>query len=251
MNQLLLNKQIRLFIDKKEADNEAYSKKDLEYIQKFTGSGGLVKEGATGQGILYEYYTRHEIVKKMWGLAFEHGFTSGRILEPSCGTGRFFRYINPELNTVDAYEFSKNDDTSYKIARACYPWVNITPDYFESIFYDKNKRGGAKVKYDLVIGNPPYGKFTGFYAGKKREGGVFPGNTYDQYFIWAGLELLKYNGLLVFIIPSTFLSNDSSYSKFKKDIAKRARLVDAYRLPRGVFQKTTLQTDIVVFQKTV
>lgn len=31
----------------------------------------------------------------MWGLAFQYGFTSGVILEPSCGTGRFLRYVDP------------------------------------------------------------------------------------------------------------------------------------------------------------
>lgn len=253
MNQLQLNKEIQRFISQKEADNEVYSKKDLEYLQKYTGAGGLAKAGATGRGLLYEFYTPHDLIQKMWGLAFKHGFSSGRILEPSCGIGRFFHYINPELNTVDAYEFAKDNDTSFRIAKACFPWVNITNNYFESIFYEGNKRIGRpkNVSYDLVIGNPPYSEFTGFYAGKQREGSVFKGKTYDQYFIWAGLQLLKYEGLLVYIIPSSFLQNGNKYNDFKQEIAKYSRLVEAYRLPRGVFQMTSLQTDIVVFQKTV
>lgn len=250
-SQLDVNNEIEQFIERKEANNEVYTYEELHYLQRYTGSGGLKSTGE--RGILYEYYTPEEVIQKMWGLAFHHGFTSGRILEPSCGTGRFLRYINPELNTVDAYEFSKDNDTGYKIAKACFPFATIVNNYFESIFYEKKRRLGTNEMqgYELVIGNPPYGNFSGYYAAKQLEGKYFPGSTYDQYFLWAGIELLNYKGLLVFIIPSTFLMNSNKYNNLKAKIADKATLLDAYRLPKGIFQQTDLQTDIVVFQKTV
>ena len=199
--------------------------------------------------MLYEYYTPYPIVEKMWGLAFQYGFTSGVILEPSCGTGRFLRYVDPANNTVDAFEYSKDDRYGYLVAKNSYPWANITNDYFESIYYDGNKRNAVAPKYHLVIGNPPYGDFAGYYSGKGREKSHTEAATYDQYFIEKGIELLLPGGLLVFIIPSTFLDNDGGYNYFKKQLFNKCDLLDAYRLPESVFEHTQIQTDIIVLKK--
>lgn len=246
VKQEQINQNLSALVKAKVSSGEKWTLEEITEVQKFSGAGGVTK-GVRGS--LYEYYTPDYIVSRMWQLAYDNGFKRGHILEPSCGTGNFLRYIDPSNNFVDAYEFSKDDDTGYQIAKASYPFANIKCDYFESIFYEGNKRVGTNKKYDLVIGNPPYSNFTGFYSSKTREGKHFTGNTYDQYFIWAGIELLKTNGVLVMIIPSTFLDNNSSYEKFKDDIYSKADLTGAYRLPKRVFAHTDIQTDIVVFKK--
>lgn len=228
---------------------ESITAQNADWLMGYSGSGGLANAGARGRGLLFEYYTPYAICETMWSLVYKHGFKSGRILEPSCGIGRLLRYIDPTANTVDAFEFSKDDNTSFLIAKACFPWVNFTNDYFESIFYIDNRRVTVEPTYDLVIGNPPYGDFSGFYAGQKREGSRFPGNTYDQYFIWAGLQVLKPGGLLCYIVPSTFLQNNGSYNTFKTWVAENAELLEAYRMPTGVFEFTEIMTDIIVFKK--
>jgi len=167
----------------------------------------------------------------MWGLAYKHGFSSGHILEPSVGIGRFLRYLDFTQSTVDAYEWAGEGNTiSFDICRACFPKANVTNDYFESMFYDGNSRVGSRNKsYDLIIGNPPYGKFDGFYAGREKKHTL--ATTYDGYFLEKGIQLLNENGLLVFIIPSTFLDNDNAYSDLKERIHSQANMVDAYRMP--------------------
>lgn len=243
------NKAISDFLKSKESDNKPFSLPEIDYIQGYTGEGGLISQGASSRGVLYEYYTPYKIVEAMWALAYRHGFNSGNILEPSCGIGRFLKYVDPTLCTVDAFEFSKDNTTSYLIAKNSYQWASITNNYFESIFYEGNTRKKSiKPVYDLVIGNPPYGKFTGYYSGPKREGKYFKGSTYDQYFIWAGLKLLKQGGLLVFIVPSSFLSGGSN-AEFRDELSDMAELVDAYRLPVGVFDTTDIMTDIIVLKK--
>ncbi len=244
-----INKQIADLLKRKDEAGESYSLEEMNLLQQYAGAGGLAKEGETGRGLLYEYYTPMELCALMWGLVCDNGFTSGHILEPSVGIGRFLRFIDPATNTVDAFEFSKDNSTSFQIAQICFPWANITGDYFESIFYQGNTRVGKSNVYDLVIGNPPYGAFTGKYAGKKREGSLTEARTYDQYFIWAGIEVLKPGGLLCYIIPSTFLDNGGSYEKFKNELAQKADLIDAYRMPKGIFDATEIQTDIVLFRK--
>lgn len=244
-----LNQEIANLIKRKDEAEEPYSIDDIEFIQQYVGDGGLIREGVSTRGTLYEYYTPLNIVEKMWGLVYDAGFSNGMILEPSIGIGRFIRYIDPAVNTVDAYEYSKDNNISFRIAQISFPFANITNDYFESIFYEGNKRVGKSNIYDLVIGNPPYGEFSGAYAGNKREGNKTLARTYEQYFMWAGIELLKQGGLLCYIIPSTFLDNSGSYEKFKDLLFEKSELIDAYRMPKGAFDKTDLQTDIILLRK--
>ncbi|MEY3412282.1 MAG: putative adenine-specific methylase, partial [Bacteroidota bacterium] len=57
VNQHTLNKEIEELIRKKDLGNEKYSVKDIAFIQHYEGSGGQGKKGASGEGILYEFYT--------------------------------------------------------------------------------------------------------------------------------------------------------------------------------------------------
>lgn len=250
MTRAQLNAAIESLLKHKRDSGEAFTMQDIALLQQYEGKGGLASKGVTDRGVLYEYYTPDAIVRKMWALAYHHGFKRGHILEPSVGTGRFLHYVDPSTCSVEAYEYSKDDTIGYQIACASFPWATITNDYFETIFYRDNKRlKVVEPRFDLVIGNPPYGKFTGYYAGKGREASRTLAKTYDQYFIEKGIELLKPEGLLVFIIPSSFLDNESSYQDFKTNLATQAMLIDAYRLPANVFAHTQIQTDIIVFRK--
>ena len=252
-----LNAEITELVKTKVASGDDWSLDEIAFIQQYTGDGGMKVENS--RGILYEYYTPKEIASRMMQLAYDHGFVGGNVLEPSVGIGRFLQYIDPSNCYVDAYEYAGKDettgkviDTSFQICKATYPWVNVKNAEFESIFYAGNSRVGHAEEYDLVIGNPPYGKFLGSYSGTKRErrkAVKYMGKTYDQYFLWAGIQLLNPGGLLVYIMPSTFLSNDKTYGAFKNDIFKQADLLDAYRMPLRLFDFTGIGTDIVVFKK--
>ena len=56
-------------------------------------------------------------------------------------------------------------------------------------------------------------------------------------------------GVLTFIVPSSFLQNGRSFAK-EQIVARGGELIEAYRLPEGIFEDTTIGTDIVVIQKT-
>lgn len=247
-----INREIRAFLKKAEDDKRtSFNANEVASINRYTGSGGLADKGESGRGLLYEYYTPESLVSAMWTEVRKLGFTTGKILEPSCGTGRFLRYISPHgENVVDAYEFNKDDATGYKIASITYPWVNIKYAPFESHFYNtKDRRIDPVEEYDLVIGNPPYGKFSGFYSGPKREGKLFKGHTYDQYFLWRSIQVLKPGGLCCMIVPSAFVDNDSKYKDFKSELLEMATIEKGFRVPAGVFKTTQIQTDILIFRK--
>ena len=247
INQYELNVLIEDFIVEKDSENHVYTEEDKNYLKQYTGGGGLIKQGAKGKGILYEYFTPDAIVQKMWGLAIKYGYKDGDVLEPACGIGNFIKYT-PENAKVVGHEINPY---SNRIAEILFPHATIYQQPFETLFFAGNvhlKDDFGDTRYDLVIGNPPYGEFSGKWAGMGEKKWT-KATEYDQYFITRGLDLLRENGLLIFIVPSSFLNNGAKYNKLKENIAAKADLIDAYRLPERVFKTTDIGTDIVVFKK--
>ena len=251
-NQYQLNQEIEAFIHDQDNKKESYSKADIEFIQKYEGSGGQGSKGATGEGILYEFFTPDYIVKLMWELAFRHGFDkSGTVLEPSIATGRL---IEPAPDKTKCVGFEINP-ISARIAEISYPGATIHRGYFETAFMQPERftrRLPAnqltwlkEYPFSLVIGNPPYGKYRNKYSS------YFPTSKMpqiEQFFMYYGLQLLKKGGLLIYLTSSNFLRNGLTYNKAKDEIGKLAELVDAYRLP-SVFRFSEVPTDIIVFKR--
>jgi hypothetical protein len=251
-NQYQLNKEIESFIKDKDSRNESYSRTDIEFIQKHEGSGGQGSKGATGEGILYEFFTPGYVVKLMWELAFRYGFDkSGTVLEPSIATGRL---IEPAPDKSRCVGFEINP-VSARIAEISYPGVTIHQGYFETAFmqperFTKRLPFGQftwlkEYPFSLVIGNPPYGKYHNKYSS------YFPTPKMpqiEQFFMYYGLQLLKPGGLLIYLTSSNFLRNGITYNKAKDEIGKYAELVDAYRLP-PVFRFSEVPVDIIVLKR--
>ncbi|MDD4970803.1 MAG: N-6 DNA methylase [Paludibacter sp.] len=248
---------IRKLIDERGDDILKYSAKELALLDTYTGMGGQAKKvekGTHDVGILDQFYTPYMVIEKMFGLALKHGFkysAGKKILEPACGIGRFFEYV-PQFCAAVGYEIDKYAATITKLK---FPNFTIINDAFETIFFSKIKRYEMPASdFDLVIGNPPYREFTSKWAViedsmKETEKTRTDAATYDQYFMMRGVDLLKPGGLLIFIIPNTFLSNDNKYNLFKEKLNKKAELIDAYRLPNKIFSQTDISTDIVVIKK--
>ncbi|MGB0177011.1 MAG: hypothetical protein ACPF9D_07590, partial [Owenweeksia sp.] len=112
---------IEAFIKKKDAAGEPYSVADKVFISAYEGAGGLASKGATGQGLLHEFYTPAWLCKKMWELAHFHGYDGGPILEPSCGTGRFLKNAPAKAN-VSAFEINP---VSARISEILYPKATV------------------------------------------------------------------------------------------------------------------------------
>lgn len=216
-----------------------------DWLKKYAGAGGLEKQGAEGKGLLSEYYTPQNIVNKMWEMTAQYINTDGaKVLEPSAGIGRFLETA-PQNTSFDVVEMNP---VSAKITKILYPNANVTTGEFQERFIDKFKNLPIKnvtPEYDIVIGNPPYGQYSGRYKGlgegKKHA-------RLESYFINRGLDSLKENGILTFIVPSTFLNGMKTFSKL--EIGKKCELIDAYRLPEKTFDTTSIGTDIIVLRKT-
>ena len=251
MNQFELNKQIQQFILQKDKNAESYSTADRKFIAQYEGSGGQGSKGATGEGVLYEFFTPDFICELMWKLAYRYGFKAGgSVLEPSVGTGNLLKWAP---NNSKCYGFEINP-ISKRITEILYPDAKIYEGYFETAFLQQ-PRYTARLKdkltwlegypFSLVIGNPPYGKYKNKYSSYFTRPKM---HQIDLFFMYQGLQLLKPGGLMVYLTGSNFLRNGISYQSEKLELEKLADIVDAYRLP-PVFKFSKVPTDIIVFKR--
>ena len=251
MNQFELNKQIQQFILQKDKNAESYSTADKKFIAQYEGSGGQGSKGATGEGVLYEFFTPDFICELMWKLAYRYGFKAGgSVLEPSVGTGNLLKWAP---NNSKCYGFEINP-ISKRITEILYPDAKIYEGYFETAFLQE-PRFTSRLKdkitwlegypFSLVIGNPPYGKYKNKYSSYFTRPKM---HQIELFFMYQGLQLLKPGGLMVYLTGSNFLRNGISYQSEKLELEKLADIVDAYRLP-PVFKFSKVPTDIIVFKR--
>ena len=251
MNQFELNKQIQQLILKKDKAGETYSFDEKKFIAQYEGSGGQGSKGATGEGVLYEFFTPDFVCELMWKLAYRYGFKAGgSVLEPSVGTGNLLKWAP---NNSKCYGFEINP-ISKRITEILYPDAKIYEGYFETAFLQE-PRYTARLKdkltwlegypFSLVIGNPPYGKYKNKYSSYFTKPKM---HQIELFFMHYGLQLLKPGGIMVFITGSNFLRNGISYQSEKLEIEKLADIVDAYRLP-PVFKFSKVPTDIIVLKR--
>ncbi|MCL2174464.1 MAG: SNF2-related protein [Treponema sp.] len=221
---------------KNKSDNEM-TEADKELLRQYEGSGGLGEENATTHGTLYEYYTPRNVISKVWQLVDKYMPGAKSVLEPSAGTGRF-----AENRPMDRFTLNEFDVISSRIAGILNPEAENKQGAFQAMF--KPGKPYAGRKYDVVIGNPPYGDYEGVWKGK---GEGEDHKKYDEYFIDRGLDTLREGGIMAFVVPSGFLR--SGNDKIKKKIAAKGKLLEAWRLPNGTFNTTGVGTDIIIIRK--
>lgn len=247
-----INREVEALLASREdtvKGNASFTLSEKYLLAQYSGAGGKAAAGARGQGLLYEYYTPMWLCAKMWELALHHGEAPRFVLEPAAGTGNLLALMPASVEAAMAFEVNR---TAARIARIRAPKAQVLTLPFEAAFLEPPRfTNRARVTwlghapYDLVIGNPPYGVHTGVNAALFRKPDL---KTFEVFFMYWGLEVLRPGGLLVMVIPSSFLRSDERYAKQKALLEKRCDLVDAYRLPK-VFDSTTIGTDIVVLRK--
>ena len=235
-----IREQCREILQKPDSE---ITEADKIILSQYEGAGGIKEDNRTVSGILNEFYTPNNLVEKVWQIVDAYAPGAKTVLEPSAGVGKFAN--NRPNNEFTMHEL---DETSARINKILHLEANVIQGAYQKQFFDAGERihtPGQKVKYDVVIGNPPYGTYNDKYKGLG-EGKEF--DRYEEYFISKGLDALKDdNSLLAFVVPSGFLN--SSKDKQKEIIASKGHLIDAYRLPEKTFPTTEVGTDIIILKK--
>jgi type I restriction-modification system DNA methylase subunit len=202
---------------------------------------------------LTQFYTPDFICKKIYKTAYSLGVPKdGKVLEPSCGNGRFIKHA-PDQSKVVGFEIS---EIPYKISSKLYPQATIHHKYFEQALLKAPRftdiiRGSSptwikQYPFDLVIGNPPYGKhknkWQSFFSFPK-----FP--QIEFFFIHYGVKLLRPGGLLIYVTSSNFIRTGLSYQANKTKILELLKPVGTYRMPNKFMELTEVGSDILFFRK--
>lgn len=244
-----------------ESENRAAAPGEQEILAHYVGWGGISdvfdsdKEGwqkeykdlketltleeyeSARASVLNSHYTSPVIIKFMYEALSSMGFTSGNILEPSCGIGNFFGCLPEDMQKSKLYGV-EIDNISGRIARQLYPKARIIVCGFESTDFPTNF-------FDLAIGNVPFGQYQ--VNDQKYNRLNF---KIHNYFIAKSLELVRPGGILAFV--TSRYTMDSQSIDVRSYLAEKADLLGAVRLPRNAFRAnagTDVVSDIIFLQK--
>ncbi|VTS12903.1 DEAD/DEAH box helicase family protein [Streptococcus pseudoporcinus] len=189
------------------------------------------------QSSLTAYYTAPAIVRAMWDKLIADGFTGGRVLDPSMGTGNFFAAMPAQLREKCELYGVELDGITGAIAKQLHPNTTIFVQGFEDVPFQTDS-------FDLVISNIPFGNFR------------IADNRYDKpymihdYFIKKSLDVVHDTGQVV-VISSTG-TMDKRVDNVLQDIKDTTQFLGGVRLPDSAFKAiagTSVTTDILFFQK--
>lgn len=184
---------------------------------------------------LTAFYTPRPVIDAIWNTLGKAGF--GRdpkhpdmVLEPGCGTGNFIR----STPAGSSYGFTgiEADPISAGIARYLCPDDDIIANRME-------RTGLPENAFDLAVGNVPYSD------------AIRIDNTViHDWFIRHSLDTVRPGGLVAVLTSRYTL--DKNTTGMRRELARKAELVAACRLPRETFGRqagTEVVSDILVLRK--
>ena len=181
------------------------------------------------------YYTPKEVINFMYRyLEQVCNFKGGDILEPSCGNGAFFEYMPDTIRSNSKLTGIEYDTLTAKLAQHIYSDAEIINNGLQYVDF-------TNKKYDLIIGNPPYG---GELITDSNMSDI-SGYSIHNYFIAKCVRLLKDDGLLAFVMPSFFMDKPKGHTRHIVD--NEAVIIDVVRLPDNLFKQASVTVDFAHF----
>lgn len=191
--------------------------------------------------VLTAFYTPETVTGFMWD-ALEHFGLSEvqrplQIVDPGVGTGNFIGTAPTHIRLNADFHGIECDKVTAEIASHLYPEAKIINKEFQHVQYTANSK-------DLVIGNPPYSDVRTFNPRTgKRE-------VLHDLFLRESIAAVRPGGIVSFVTSSGTL--DKKGDNLRRDVASKADLVAAFRLPTSAFKAdagTEVMTDILFFRK--
>lgn len=190
------------------------------------------------RSILNAHYTDPPTVNAMWNLARKLGFSGGRVLEPSMGIGNFFGLMPRDIMGASQLTGIELDEMTAGMAQRLYPDAIV-----RQMGYQDSKT--ADHFYDLVIGNWPFARQGPI---DRRYRALSP--SLHDYFFLKAVDQVRPGGLVIGVTSA--FTMDKKGEGIRRELAKKAELVAAFRLPTGAFEDyagTKVVTDIIILKK--
>ncbi|WP_052434174.1 UvrD-helicase domain-containing protein [Streptacidiphilus melanogenes] len=180
------------------------------------------------------HFTDASLVEPVWKALADLGFTGGRVLEPGSGSGNFIAFA-PDSAQMTGVEL---DPVTAEVSRALYPDAEIRNESFVATRY-------PEAYFDASIGNVPFDEIamTDPLHNPLRL-------ATHNHFIVKALELTRPGGLVAVLTSRYTL--DSTGRTARLEIADRADLVGAVRLPAGAHWAaagTKAVTDLLILRR--
>ena len=130
------------------------------------------------------------------------------------------------------------------------PSANTDFFLWHTWFSDVFANGG----FDIVIGNPPYGasltvELKSMFKNLYSDVHMRTPDTFN-YFISQGIRLLKYDGVLSYIVPNTILSQNE-YLKTRIFLTQNNKLFLVVNIGENVFEEADVPTTLLFVNKNV
>ena len=183
--------------------------------------------------VLNAHYTDPAIVAAVWDAVRRAGFCGGRVLEPGCGSGTFIGHAPAEAVMVGV----ENDPLTAGIAAALYPSAQIRNEGFETTRVPENS-------FTATVGNVPFGRYVVYDPAHNPAR-----HSIHNHFIIKALALTAPGGYVA--VLSSRYTLDSASDRARREMAARAELVGALRLPSRAFSRvagTQVVTDLLMFR---
>lgn len=191
---------------------------------------------------LNAHYT-YGIYKPLWEALERAGFTQGRVLEPSVGTGHAFGAMPADMRAASTLRAVELEPFTAAIAQALYPSARV-----QNAGYQKAALPTGAI--DLAISNVPFGNYDVVDLSKPD----FVTEYIHNYFFDKALDHVRPGGLVVFV-TSKGTMDQSGGQQFRRHLMSRAHFIGSVRLPggdEGAFSegaKTAVVTDLIVLQR--
>lgn len=171
------------------------------------------------------YFTPIKVVKRMIDIMNAKDLLGGEsILDPCCGTGNFLLNLCQYISTPEKLFGYDIDEISVLIARinvALATNSNSIDFLYENLICCDALKFEPKEKFDIIIGNPPWGFEYGlsemsFLRNYYNTASMKAIESYDL-FVEKSICLLKDGGILAFVLPEAIL-NVGSHKEVRKII---------------------------------
>ena len=170
-----------------------------------------------------QFFTPHEVCRDMVDMLCP--VSSEMILDMCCGMGNFFNHL-PNLH--NAYDFDI-DGKAVAVARYLYPDTHIEKCDIRQYYPEQ--------RFDVIIGNPPFNL-------------KFDYRLSQEYYMDKAYDVLNPAGILMVIVPCSFMLSEFWEKTRVRDINSRFSFVGQVKLNPDAFASTgvhNFNTKVMVF----